>query len=425
MSARRLPVRPDLDQLKHQAKDLLRAVRAGDSSAIAEFRQFHPHPPEAASARLADAQLALARAYQAPSWPRLVIACQLVDAIWHDDLEAVRDLVTRHPQLLHEAALIRESNWGLPMSYAANLGRDRIITLLHELGARDLEHALGRATLQSRIGTARMLHALLGAPRPPASALGGPAYTLSESGTALLFELGAELRDAQGRPDAPVDVVLQTDSRKPAAKHAILQMYAEHGYPFPDTPMMALHRGRIDLLAAHVEGDPSLLRQTFRYEEIFPPELGCHEELLPRTTLAGATLLHVCVEFDELELARWLLAQGMAADQPAAIDDRGFGGHTALFSAVVSYPNFWGNYTGGWHYRGPPADSPFARLLLDHGADPNARASLREQLMDNTKRVGVREHRDLTTLAWGAVFHNRLVVSEPAMRLIAERGGHH
>ena len=29
MPARRLPVRPDLDQLKHQAKDLLRAAPRG------------------------------------------------------------------------------------------------------------------------------------------------------------------------------------------------------------------------------------------------------------------------------------------------------------------------------------------------------------------------------------------------------------
>jgi hypothetical protein len=238
-----------------------------------------------------------------------------------------------------------------------------------------------------------------------------------------MLEFGAELRDARGRPDAPVDVVLQTDSRNPAAKHAILQMYAEHGFPFPDTPTMALHRGRLDLLAAHIERDPSLLRRTFRYEEIFPPELRCHDERLPRTTLAGATLLHICVEFDELEIARWLLARGMAADVPAAIDDRGFGGHTALFGAVVSYPNFWGNYTGGWHYSGPPTDSPIARLLLDHGADPNARASMREQVMRDYLKQEVREHRNLTPLRWGEVFHDRMIVSKPAMQLVAERGG--
>src|SRR6185369_10217296 len=56
MSARRLPVRPDLDQLKHQAKDLLRAIHAGDPAAIAELREFHPDPIDPPAAKLADAQ---------------------------------------------------------------------------------------------------------------------------------------------------------------------------------------------------------------------------------------------------------------------------------------------------------------------------------------------------------------------------------
>ena len=44
MPQRRLPVRPDLGQLKHQAKELLRALRRGDPEAIAEFDEFHPDP---------------------------------------------------------------------------------------------------------------------------------------------------------------------------------------------------------------------------------------------------------------------------------------------------------------------------------------------------------------------------------------------
>ncbi len=39
---RHFPVRPDLDQLKHQAKDLLREVKRGDPAAIAELRKHHP-----------------------------------------------------------------------------------------------------------------------------------------------------------------------------------------------------------------------------------------------------------------------------------------------------------------------------------------------------------------------------------------------
>jgi hypothetical protein len=71
MPARRLPVRPDLDHLRHQAKDLLRAIHRGEPEALHDLQEFHPKPPEPAEAKLADAQLALARSYDAASWPRL------------------------------------------------------------------------------------------------------------------------------------------------------------------------------------------------------------------------------------------------------------------------------------------------------------------------------------------------------------------
>src|SRR6476619_4400917 len=115
---RHLPVRPDLGQLKRQAKELLKAVRSGDADALEEFRHFHPDPPVPAKAKLADAQRALARAYQAPSWMRLVQACDLIDAIWHNDVKAVEQSVSQNPQRIHEHATIRDSNWGPPLSYA-------------------------------------------------------------------------------------------------------------------------------------------------------------------------------------------------------------------------------------------------------------------------------------------------------------------
>jgi hypothetical protein len=271
MPERHLPVRPNLDQLKHQAKDLLKASRNADPSAIADFKEFHPERIEADNAKLADAQLVLARSYGLPSWPRLVQACQMTDAIWRDDAEVVRELVLQYPALLHEMARGTEMcNWGPPMSYAANVGRDRIIRMLHELGATDHFHALGRATLQSKIGSARMLHKMMGFPKPPEGALIGPAYTLSVSGTELMFELGAQVRDENGKRIAPVDYVLETDSRCPSAKHKILELYAQHGLELPDTPTMALHRGRIDLLEQHLRRDPELLRRTFSFEEIYP-----------------------------------------------------------------------------------------------------------------------------------------------------------
>src|SRR5262245_37159442 len=127
MAKRHIPVRPDLDQLKHQAKDLLRAAHAADPDAAADFAEFHPRGIASANAKLADAQLVLARSYGIESWPRLVLACQVTDAIHRDDLDLVRSLILKHPQLLYEDARGTPSNWGPPMSYAANLGRDRIV----------------------------------------------------------------------------------------------------------------------------------------------------------------------------------------------------------------------------------------------------------------------------------------------------------
>lgn len=424
MPERRLPVRPDLTQLKHQAKDLLRDLRRGDPAAIAEFREFHPGNPDPQSAKLADAQFALARIYQSPSWPRLVQACHLIDAIWNDDLEAVHALVTRNPNLLHENARIRESNWGPPLSYAANLGRERIIEMLHAMGATDHLHALIRAELQGQISAARLIHKLMGAPvlTDGRMFLHDPAYTLSASGTALALELGAQVQDEYGRA-APVDVVLETDSRKPEAKHAILQMYVDHGLELPDTPVMALHRGRVDLLERHFRRDPQLPARTFSYHQIFPPELGCHysetgESLSTfATPLGGATLLHIAIDYDEFEIANWLLDHGANLNVKAEVDPDGFGGQTPLFNSVVAQPNFWVNHLGN------PDEARFTRLLLERGANPNARASLRKKLHPGYGPDTLHEYRDVTPLAWGERFHRQKFVSQEALRLIREAGG--
>ena len=413
MPARHVPVRPNLEQLRHQAKDLLRQIRRGDPAALADLRDYHPRPPEPAGAKLADAQHALARSYGVASWPRLVQACKLVDAIWRDDVDALRELVVKHPPLLHEMARGTQScNWGPPMSYAANLGRGRIIALLRELGAADLQHAFDRAALQGQLDTARQLHAM-GA-RLEAGLVMGPAETLSGSGLEFLLEMGAPLSDAHGNRLAPVAMVLETYGRHPAGKHRCLELLAERGgIQFPDTAPMAVHRGRIDLLEAHLRRDPGLLTRTFSHREIYPPELGCHAdeaEALCATPLGGGTLLHLCVDYDEGEILHWLIDRGADVNARAAVDADGFGGHTALFGCVVTQP-----------LRLRESDE-FARLLLDHGADPNVRASLRKELR-GVDDESLHEYRDVTPLSWGERFHDQQFVSKPAMRLIAERGG--
>ncbi len=412
MPDRHLPVRPRLDHLKQQAKDLLRGVRLREEAALAEFQRNHPRPPIGAAAKMADAQLALARSYGLPSWARLVLACRMTDAICRDDLATVRRLVLRHPALLHEDARGVRGNWGPPMSYAANLGRDRIIEMLHELGAEDVQFAFERACLQSELETARLLYGK-GA-RPMDGSVMGPCETLSPAGLELQLELGARFCDEQGDRLAPAALILQTYCRNPHGKHECLKIVERLGIELPDSAPMAVHRSRIDLLERLVQRDPSLLNATFTYQEMFPAALGCRADpslALCGTPVVGGTLLHMCVEYSELDIARWLIARGADVNTRADVDTDGFGGHTALFSCMVTQPPI------------ASRDSDtFAQLLLDHGADPNVRASLRKRLIGATDETE-HEYRDVTPLGWGDRFHDRGFVSEPAMRLVAERGG--
>ena len=421
MPVRRLPVRPDLNQLQRQAKELLRAIHAGDANAIAELRDNHPESIDPFAAKLADAQLVLARSHGASSWTRLIHAVRLGDAIWRDDPDKVRALITRNPALIHEHVLIHNnSNWGPPMTYAANLGRDGIIRLLHSHGARDFESAAGRAALQGKAETVRMIHELAGRPLEKQS-LAGPAYTLSAEGTAVLLTLGARVVGPDGVVDTnTMEHLLGTDSRRPADTHRILEMYVQQGFEPPDTPVMALHRGRIDLLESHLARDPDLLTRTFDITEVFPHAPACSREpyTAQGTPVHGTTLLHIAAYFDELEIAEWLLERGMNPDVRAAVDADGFGGYTALYSTVVSQHNFWVNYG-----KGRPDDGLFTRLLLDRGANPNVRASVRQRLEEGHGGGPLREYRAVTPLGWGEQYHARIFVSRESLRLIETRGG--
>src|SRR3954454_20499668 len=105
MPVRRLPVRPDLEQLHRQAKELLRAIHALDANAIAELREHHPESIDPSAAKLSDAQLVLARSYQAASCPRLAHEVRLADAIGRDAANTFSALITANRTLLLEPVL--------------------------------------------------------------------------------------------------------------------------------------------------------------------------------------------------------------------------------------------------------------------------------------------------------------------------------
>jgi len=113
MPTRVLPPNPNLDHLKHQAKDLLKAHAARDRAVAQRIREFHPRFREAvddeiftAHLSLSDAQLAIARGYGFPSWTRLKRRIERPSAI--DDVsrphhERIEDPVFRHAVDLADA----------------------------------------------------------------------------------------------------------------------------------------------------------------------------------------------------------------------------------------------------------------------------------------------------------------------------------
>ena len=299
------------------------------------------------------------------------------------------------------------------MSYAANLGRDGIIAMLRELGAADVQFAFDRACLQGRLETARQLYAM-GA-RPGARRGDGPAETQSAGGARLAARArGADRATSTGNRLAPVAMVLETYWRNPEGKHECLELFARHGVELPDTPPMAVHRGRIDLLEAHLRRDPELL----------DPHLRARGDLSARARLPRRRVARRCTArrspAGRCCTCAWTTTSsrspagcsthGADADARAAVDADGFGGHTPLFGCVVSQP----------YRNGRAADNAFARLLLDRGADPNVRASLRKGLRGADDET-LHEYRDVTPLAWGR-FHDQDFVNPAVLALLAERG---
>jgi hypothetical protein len=90
MPAKRLPLRPDLDHLKYQAKDLRADHLAGKPDAIRRLREFHPRFSDTTDATTAsevvtqsDALLTIAREYGFTSWPKLKHHVEGLEAVEH------------------------------------------------------------------------------------------------------------------------------------------------------------------------------------------------------------------------------------------------------------------------------------------------------------------------------------------------------
>ena len=135
---RTLRDKPDLAQLKRQAKELLQAFAAGGTDAASEVHaHYQGANPE--SFALHDAQLVLARSYGFDSWPKLkafvdgVTVRGLCDAVRAGDIDGVRAMLVVRPELVHLD--VAEDDEHRALHHAVSQRRPEIVRLLMQHGA--------------------------------------------------------------------------------------------------------------------------------------------------------------------------------------------------------------------------------------------------------------------------------------------------
>ena len=355
---RPLPDRPNLQHLKDQAKDL---VKAGAAKSIT------------------DAQFKIARLYGFPSWPKLKAHVesleevgQLKQAIDANDIERVKTMMTRNPTL-HRA----------PIGY----GKDGPLTWVAECRVpRESPSPTRLAMAKWMIENGSDVHQ--GGDGPLMRAALGDRVPMME----LLVSYGADvnaewhghfpiifspcesvdpvalkwLLDHGANPncDNPqrkysgtaLDYVIGTYERSPERLSACIDVLLDAGgttrYNAPG--VLEVLRRQLDRLAEQLDTDSNLAHRRF-------PELDCGSTGARRLLLQGATLLHVAAEFGIVEVARLLLDRGADVNARATVDGAGVGGQTAIFHAVTQFGD-----------RG----LPMAQLLVERGADLRVRVKL-------------------------------------------------
>jgi hypothetical protein len=353
-SPRPLPERPNLRHLKDQAKDLL---KTGQATSIANV------------------QFQIARLYGFASWPRLKAHIeslehtgQLKQAIDTNDLDRVKALMTRHPGL-HHAPLGYGKNG--PLTWVAECrvpwappSADRLAMAAWMIeNGSDIHQGGDGPLMRAALNRMRIpMMELLVAHGADVNAkwdgwfpiLFAPCEAVNPVCLEWLLQHGAD-PNKPGRDDTALDYLIGTYPRSSELPQCIELLLAAGGttrYDLPDLPgVLDLLRERLDHLAAQLDADPALVHRRF-------PELDCGCTGSRRLTLRGATLLHVAAEYGVTEAARLLLDRGADVNARANVDDAGVGGQTPIFHAATQYDD-WG--------------LSVVKLLLDRGADLSVR----------------------------------------------------
>jgi ankyrin repeat protein len=355
---RPLPERPNLRHLKDQAKDLLKNG-AADS--------------------LADAQFKIARLYGFASWPKLREHVdsleeigQLKLAIDANDLERVKSLMARNPEL-HRAPLGYGKNG--PLTWVAECripweapGPTRLAMAqwMIENGSDVHQGGDGPLMRAALVGIRIPMMELLVAHGADVNAewngyfpiIFAPCETVEPAAIKWLLDHGANPNCAKANrkyPGTALDYVIGTYGRSPELGEC-MDILVEAGgvtkYNVP--PVLDLLRGRLDLLAKHLDADRTLVHRRF-------PELDFGNSGARLLSLRGATLLHVAAEYGNVEAAKLLLERGADVNARALVDESGVGGQTPIFHAVTQF------YDGGL---------PMTQFLVERGADLSVRVKL-------------------------------------------------
>jgi ankyrin repeat protein len=355
---RPLPERPNLRHLKDQAKDLL---KSGEAQSLTE------------------AQFKIARVYGFVSWPKLKEHVdslekigQLKLAIDTNDLEQVKSLMTRNPAL-HRAPLGYNKNG--PLTWVAECripweapGPARLAMAEWMIAHGSDVHQGGDGPLMraALVGHRIPMMELLVAHGADVNAewdgyfpiIFAPCETVEPDPIRWLLKHGANpncAREGRKYPGTALDYVIGTYGRSPQLGECMdILVEAGGATKYNVPPVLDLLRGRVDLLTRHLDRDRTLVHRRF-------PELDFGSSGARLLKLQGATLLHVSAEYGNVEAAKLLLERGADVNARAAVDESGVGGQTPIFHAVTQF------FDGGL---------PMTQLLVDRGADLSVRVKL-------------------------------------------------
>lgn len=421
---RRLPDRPNLRHLKDQAKDLL-ASRAATSLADAQFKiarlygfsswpklkahvdsverkgrieqAYRTNDVESLVALLEDwtkelmatgqaesaaaAHALIAASHGLAGWDQVHAEIQAMKArddsalsseitrlgraIDTDDLKSVQALMTAAPAL-HQAPM----GYGRsgPLTCAAecrvppSAGRLAIVQWMIDNGS-DVHQGGDAPLMRAALGNRIPMMELLVRNAADVNALWNGNYPIifaaceevDPVAIAWLLQHGANPNagSPDGRfADTALDYVIGSYVRSPALGQCIDILLKAGGTTQYDPVVVDLLLGGTGRIADRLNGDAALVTRRL-------PDLDFGTTGGRMLTLAGATLLHVASEYGRVDAAQLLLDRGADVNARASVDADGVGGQSPIFHAATQFEN-----------RGLPT----LKLLLDNGADLSVRA---------------------------------------------------